>query len=151
MGFCAPFFIASRNCWDQSQLLIYICNVKKSRSQLSCGIEVLQCLLDASSHRLLPRVNPDTRIVILLVRFVLSFWIAHLRHQVFLLVQYVVANTRQVSPLKVGIEVDFNNAVSDRLQVLLLSGARAAVEHQENRLVLLCTDGFLNILLVLTQ
>jgi hypothetical protein len=131
-------------------LLIYIL-AKKDRSQLSCGIEVLQRVLDTSCHRLLPLPNPDTGIVIFLIRLVLSFWIAHLLHKIILLVQYVVADAGKVRPLEVSIKVHFDDAVSDRVQVLLLGGSRATVENQENRLVFLCSDGILDVLLVLAQ
>jgi len=74
-----------------------------------------------------------------------------LRHKVVLLVENVIPDTGEVRVLQVGIQVDLDNSISDSIQVLLLRGSRSTVEDQEHWLVLLGSNGILDILLVLAE
>jgi len=47
----------------------------------------------------------------LLVRFSTTLWVADLSHQVVLLVEDVVADAAQVSPLHIGIQIDLHDTV----------------------------------------
>jgi len=46
-----------------------------------------------------------------LVGLVLAIWVAHLGHEVVLLVQYVVTDTGEVSPLHISVKVDLDDTV----------------------------------------
>jgi hypothetical protein len=88
---------------------------------------------------------------VLLVGFVFTFRVSDLLHDVFLLVEHVVANTGQVSVLKVSVQVDLDDTVTNGGCELLLAAARTTVEHQEQRLLLLRADLLLGVGLVLAQ
>ena len=72
-------------------------------------------------------------------------------HEIIFLVEDVVSDTGEVGVLQVGVEVDLNNTISNGIQVLLLRRSRSTVEDKENRLVLLRSNGILDILLVLAE
>lgn len=119
--------------------------------QLASSVEVLQGLLDTLAHGLLAIANPDARIEELLVGLVGTLGVTHLGEEVILLVEDVVTNTGEVSVLHVGVEVDLDNTVANGLLVLVLGGAGAAVEDEEDGLVLLGADLLLHVLLVLGE
>lgn len=52
----------------------------------------------------------------------------------------VVANTGQVGPLQVSVEVNLDDTVADGLLELLDGGARATVEDEEDGLAVLATE-----------
>jgi hypothetical protein len=74
-----------------------------------------------------------------------------LLHEVILLIEDVIADASEVSVLQICIEVDLDDTISDRVKILLLGRSRSSVENQEDWLVLLCSNGILDILLVLTE
>jgi hypothetical protein len=61
-----------------------------------------------------------TRIEILLVGLILTIGVADLGLEVVLLVEYVITDTFKIGVLRIGIEVDLNNAIADGGQKLLL-------------------------------
>lgn len=79
--------------------------------QLASGVEVLKTSLDPLGHGLLTLTYPDTGIVVLLVGLVLTVRVADLGLEVGLLVLDKVADTAEVCPLHVGVEVDLDNTV----------------------------------------
>lgn len=92
-----------------------------------------------------------SRVEVLLVWLVLSIWVADLLHDVVLLGQDVVSDTGEVCVLEVGVEVDLDDTVADGVDELLLGGAGSTVEDEEDGLVLLGSDGVLDVLLVLAE
>lgn len=88
---------------------------------------------------------------VLLVWLVLSVWVADLLQEVVLLVENVVSDTGEVSVLQVGVEVDLDDTVADGVGELLLGGSGSTVEDEEDWLVLLGSDGVLDVLLVLAE
>lgn len=123
----------------------------KNTLQLVGGVEVLKSLLDAGGHGLLSLANPDTWVEVLLVWLVLAIWVTNLLHDVVLLVQDVVTDTGEVSVLEVSVQVDLDNTVGDGLLELVLGGSGSTVEDEEDWLVLLGTDGGLDVGLVLAK
>jgi hypothetical protein len=105
-------------------------------SDLGCGVEVHQSLLYTSNHGLFTFTDPDSWIVVLLVWLVFTVWVADLGHEVILLGEDVVANTGQVCPLQISVEVDLDDTVANGLTELLLGGAGASVEDEVDRLLL---------------
>jgi hypothetical protein len=87
----------------------------------------------------------------LLIWLILSIRITHLLHDIILLLENVIPDTGEVGVLQIGIKVNLNDAVSNGIQVLLLRRTRSTVEDQENWLILLCTNGILDVILVLTE
>ena len=77
--------------------------------------------------------------------------VANSSSEVVNLAVHVVTDTAHVSELKIGVQVDLDDTVADGVQVLLLGGARATVEDEENGLVGLGADGLLDVGLVLGQ
>lgn len=88
---------------------------------------------------------------VLLVWLILSVWVADLLADVVFLRQDVVADAGEVSVLQIGIEVDLDDTVADGIGELLLGGTGSTVEDKEDWLVLLGSDGLLDILLVLAE
>ena len=64
----------------------------------------------------------------------------HLSLQVILLVLVEVLEPLPVGPLRVGVDVHLDDAVVHRRPDLVLGRPRAAVHHQEGRLVLVTTN-----------
>lgn len=124
----------------------------KSRPlQLASSVEVLQSNLHTLAHGLLTLANPHTGIEVLLVGLVLAVGVADSAHEVVLLVENVVTDTRHVGVLHIGVEVDLDDTVADRLLVFLLGGTRAPVEDEVDGLVLVGADLLLDVGLVLAQ
>ena len=119
--------------------------------QLASSVEVREAFFDTCFHRLLSLPHPNTRIEVLLVRFVLAIGVTHGRHEIVFLLQHVVPDSGQVGVLQVGVEVDLDHTVADRVLVLLLRRAGAAVKDQEDRLVLFRVDFVLDVFLMLSQ
>ena len=88
--------------------------------QLSGGIEILETLSNTRGHGFLSLTDPDTRIEVLFVRLVLTIGVTNLRHNVILLLEYVVTDTSKVGILEVRIEVNLDHTIADGSQVLLL-------------------------------
>lgn len=74
-----------------------------------------------------------------------------MRHEVVLVVEDEVTDTGQVGVLHVSVDVDLDDTVADGLLELLLGGARAAVEDEEDGLVGGRTGLLLDVLLVLGE
>jgi hypothetical protein len=119
--------------------------------QLASRVEVLQTLGHTGRHGLLSLSDPDAGVKVLLVGLVLAFRVADLRHEVVLLLENVIPDAGEVSILQVGIKVDLDDTIGDGIQVLLLGRSRSTVEDEEDGLVLLGSDGVLDVLLVLGQ
>lgn len=119
--------------------------------QLTSSVKVLQSFLHTLAHGLLTLTHPHARVEELLVGLVLAFRVAHRRHEVVLLVQDVVPDTRQVGVLHVGVQVDLDHPVANGLLVLALGRARATVEHKVDGLVLLRAGLLLHVGLVALQ
>lgn len=131
--------------------MTFLRNRRDQTLQLASSVEVLQSLLDALAHALLTVTYPHARVEELLVRLVSALGVADLGHEVVLLVEDVVTDTAQVGPLHVGVEVDLDDTVADGLLVLFLGGAGAAVEDEEDGLVLLRAGLLLHVFLVLLE
>lgn len=67
------------------------------------SIEVVKALSDTSAHGLFTLPDPDSRIEVLLVWLVLTFWVADGLLKVVMLVLDVVSDTSQIGVLQVGI------------------------------------------------
>jgi hypothetical protein len=119
--------------------------------QLSRGVEILQTFSHTDGHGLLSLAHPDSGVKVLLVRLVRSVGVANLLQEVVLLVEDVVPDTGEVGVLQVGVEVDLDHTVRDGVQELLLRGPGSTVEDQEDGLVLLCSNGILDVLLVFAE
>ena len=119
--------------------------------QLASRVEVFQTLGHTNRHGLLSLAYPDSGVEVLLVGLVLSIWVADLRQEVVLLLENVIPDTGEVSILQVCVEVDLDDTVRDGVQELLLGRSRSAVEDEEDGLVLLGSDGILDVLLVLAE
>lgn len=115
------------------------------------GVEVVKGSVQALGHGLLALAYPDTGVKVLLVGLVLAVGVADSAHQVVLLVQDIVTHTAEVGILQVGVQVDLDDAVADGLLVLGLGGAGAAVEDEEDGLVLAGAGLLLDVGLVLGQ
>lgn len=120
-------------------------------------------------HGFLSLTNPDTGTIIVLVYVVVnklirghllklllvwliwSIWVTNWGHEVILVLKDVVSDTSEVSELHIGIKVDLNNTVGDGIQELLLGRSRSTVEDQEDWLVVLCSNGLLDMGLVLAK
>ena len=100
---------------------------------------------------LLGRGNHTSWVEVLLVWLILSIGVADLLHDVVLLGEDVVSDTGEVSVLEVGVEVDLDDTVADGVGELLLGGSGSTVEDEEDGLVLLGSDGVLDVLLVLAE
>lgn len=74
-----------------------------------------------------------------------------MRHEVVLVLEDEVTDTGQVGVLHVSVDVDLDDTVADGLLELLLGGARAAVEDEEDGLVGGRTGLLLDVLLVLGE
>lgn len=107
--------------------------------------------MQALGHGLLALAYPDTGVKVLLVGLVLAVRVADSAHQVVLLVQDIVTDTAEVGILQVGVQVDLDDTVADGLLVLGLGGAGAAVEDEEDGLVLVGAGLLLDVGLVLAQ
>lgn len=94
---------------------------------------------------------PDTRVILLLVGLVRALGVADLRVEVLDVLGHVVADTAEVGPLEIGVEVDLDDAVRDGLLELRRRGAGAAVEHEERGLVVLGLELLLEVGLVLAE
>lgn len=92
-----------------------------------------------------------TYIEVLLVGLIIAIGVANRSEEVILLVEHIVTDTSHVGELHVGVHVDLDDTVADGIEVLLLRGAGAAVEDEENGLLLLGADGSLDVLLVLAE
>lgn len=88
--------------------------------QLVGSVEVLQRFGNTFAHCLLTFTNPDTRVIVLLVRLVFTLWVADLSLDVVVLVDDVVPDADQVGPLQVCVEIDLYDAVADGIGVFLL-------------------------------
>lgn len=115
------------------------------------SVEVDKSLLDTGRHGLLSLTNPDTGVKVLLVRLVRSVWVSHLGQDVVLFVQDVISDTGEVGVLEVSVEVDLNDTVGDGLPKLVLARTGSAVEDEEDWLILLGSNGILDVLLVLGE
>lgn len=118
---------------------------------MTCSVKVLETFSNALAHALLTLAHPDTRVKVLLVGLVVAVWVSDCLQQVILLAQNVIPHTAQVSVLQVSIQVDFDDAVRDGIQILLLGGTAATVEDQEHGLVVLAACLLLDIGLVLAE
>ena len=74
-----------------------------------------------------------------------------MRHEVVLVLEDEVTDTGQVGVLHVSVDVNLDDTVADGLLELLLGGARAAVEDEEDGLVGGRTGLLLDVLLVLGE
>lgn len=92
-----------------------------------------------------------TYVEVLLVGLVVTIGVADSSEEVVLLVEHVVADTGHVGELHVGVHVDLYDTVADGVEVLLLAGARATVEDEEDGLVVGGVDGGLDVSLVLAK
>lgn len=119
--------------------------------QLASSVEVLQSRLDTLAHGLLTLTNPHAGVEELLVGLVLTLGVTDGGQEVVLLVEDVVTDTGHVGVLHVGVKVDLDDTVLNRLGVLLLGGAGATVEDEEDGLVLLAAELLLDELLVLLE
>lgn len=119
--------------------------------QLASSVEVLQSRLDTLAHGLLTLANPHAGVEELLVGLVGTLGVTDGGHEVVLLVQDVVTDTGHVSVLHVGVKVDLDNTVLNRLGVLLLGGTGATVEDEEDGLVRLGAEFLLDVQLVLLE
>jgi hypothetical protein len=78
---------------------------------LARSIEVLEASLDPLGHGLLSLTYPDTGVVVLLVWLVLAIGVANLRLEVVLLGLDEVADTAEVGPLHIGVQVDLHDTI----------------------------------------
>jgi hypothetical protein len=92
-------------------LLIHFVLRSYPNLSLACGKEVLKTSLDTLGHGLLALTDPDTRVVVLLVRLVIAIGVADLGLKVVLLRLDEVPDTGEVCPLHVGVQVDLDNTV----------------------------------------
>jgi len=102
--------------------------------------EVLKCLSNTLGHGLLALAHPDARVVLLLVGLVGALGVADLGPEVVNVVDDKVADAREVGPLQVRVEVNLDDAVADGGAELLDSGAGAAMEDEEDGLLLLAAE-----------
>ena len=122
-----------------------------SHLKLVGGVKVLKRNLGTLAHGLLTLTDPDTGVEVLLVGLVLTIGVTDHGHEVVLLVQDVVPDTGQVGVLHVSVNVDLDDTVADGLLVLVLGGAGATVEDEEDGLVLLGLELLLEVGLVLLE
>ena len=120
-------------------------------SQLVGSVEILQALLDSFFHSLLSLSYPDPRVEILLVWLILTFRVSDRLQQVVLLAQDVISNTGQISILQIRVKIDLDDTVANSVSILLLAGAGAAVEHEEDRLVFFYVVLLLDVCLMLAE
>mmetsp|Transcript_12777 Transcript_12777/g.39245 ORF Transcript_12777/g.39245 Transcript_12777/m.39245 type:complete len:251 (+) Transcript_12777:1602-2354(+) len=113
--------------------------------------EALAGLLDALYHSLFSLSDPDSRVVELLVRLVLSVRISNLALQVTLLRLVKVLDAAPVCPLHISIDVHLDDAALHGLGNLLRGRPRAAVHDEEDRLLFLGARLLSDICLVLAQ
>lgn len=109
------------------------------------------CTQHISTCQKKPALDLETYVKVLLVGLVLTVGVSDSGADVVLLVDHVVTDTRAVGELHVSVHVDLDDTVADGIEVLLLGGARAAVEDEEDGLGVLRADGGLDVLLVLAE
>lgn len=119
--------------------------------KLTSSVEVLKRDSNTLRHGLLTLTNPDTGVIVLLVGLVVTVGVTDLALEVAGLVLDVVTDTSEVGVLHVSVEVDLDDTVGDGLPEVVDAGSRSTVEDEEDRLVLLGTDGLLDVLLVLLE
>lgn len=115
------------------------------------GVKVLKSNLGTLAHDLLTLTDPDTGVEVLLVGLILTIGVTDGGQEVVLLAQDVVTDTGQVGVLHVSVDVDLDDTVANGLLVLLLGGAGATVEDEEDGLVLVGLDLLLDVGLVLGE
>lgn len=93
--------------------------------------EIGASLTNTGGHGLLTLADPDTGVVVLLVGLVGTVGVADLGCDVVLLVEDKVADTGEVSPLGVGVDVHLYDTSVDGSGNLLLGGSGATVEDKE--------------------
>mmetsp|Transcript_87171 Transcript_87171/g.188762 ORF Transcript_87171/g.188762 Transcript_87171/m.188762 type:complete len:381 (+) Transcript_87171:439-1581(+) len=94
-------------------------------------LQVLAALDDAGAHGDLRLANPLARVVVALVRLVLTLRVADLPLQVALLRLVEVQETLPVGPLSVRVDVHLHNTVGQGGGDVLLLRAGAAMEDEE--------------------
>lgn len=109
------------------------------------------CTKHISTCKKRPALDLKTYVKVLLVGLVLAVRVADSSADVVLLVDHVVTDTRAVSELHVSVHVDLDDTVADGIKVLLLGGAGATVEDEEDGLGVLRADGGLDVRLVLAE
>ena len=103
--------------------------------QLASSVEVIQSLLDTLGHGLFTFTDPDTRVKEFLVRLLRTVRVTDGTLQVVMLLLNKVTNTRQISVLRVCVDVDLDHTVANSFLVLILGRAGTTVEDEENGLV----------------
>lgn len=129
-------------------ILYYLSITRQNNLQLTSSVEVLKSLLDTLAHRLFTFTDPDTGVEVLLVGLISAIGVTDSSQQVILLLEDVVADTRQVGKLHISIDIDLDDAVADGFLVLGLGGAGATVENEVDGLVGRRTDFLLDVFLV---
>jgi hypothetical protein len=119
--------------------------------KLTSSVEVGKSLLDTNGHGLLTLADPVAGIEELLVGLVGAVGVTDLGEEVVLVLEDEVADTGEVGVLHVSVDVDLDDTVADGLLELLLGGAGATVEDEEDGLVGLGTGLLLDVLLVLGE
>ncbi len=119
--------------------------------QLPCGIEIRQTLLYPRGHCLFPLPHPHSRIKILFIWLVRTVGIPNLLHQILLVLEHVVPDSRKVRILQIGIQIHLHNAMADGVRELFFLRPGAAVEDKEDGLVRFGLCFFLNVGLVFAQ
>lgn len=122
-----------------------------SQSQLSCRVEILQTFGHPSTHGLFAFSHPDSGVKELLVGLILAVWVANRSHQVVLLLQNIITDTRQVGKLQIRVKVDLDHTMADGIRVFLFGGSGPSVEDKVHRLVLFGAGLLLDERLVLAQ
>ena len=161
------YLILPHNCrlivtrlWGEKRILyknssgcfgLSFASVFMSCLQLASGVEVIQSVLDTLAHGLLTLTDPHARVKELLVGLLLALWVANGALQVGLLVLHKVTDTGQVGVLRVGVDIHLDHTVANGLLVLVLRRARASVEDEEDGLVGLDAQLFLDVGLVLLE
>lgn len=101
--------------------------VTEARTETSCRIDF------RTSQAL-------SRIVVLLVGLVVSLGVSDLGLQVVMVLALKVLDSLPVAPLRVGINVHLNHAVSNRFLDVVHGGSRSSVENKHDGLFVLRRD-----------
>ena len=110
------------------------------------ALQVFGGLAETFGHGNFTFTEHHTRIVVLLVRLVVTFWVTDLSLEVVVVFGFVLADTVPVGPLGVGIDVHLNNTGFDGVSDVFNRGTRTTVEDEEHRLVF-TSKLFLHVLL----
>src|SRR5690606_19011681 len=98
-------------------------------------IQVLKSFFQSCLEGVLTLPEPLSGIVIFFIRNLGAFWISNLGFQKIHMFTHIITDSLSISELQIGINIHFNNAVSDGLPDLLHCGTTSTMEYKIDRIL----------------